>query len=337
MLNEHRIVQAPSFEDYENVQQWFQFFQDRYNRPNVGKKFFPVRVTNPKWLGNIHRAIEEFGWAFRYHNSAERIENIDKLMETAPEKHTIIFIKEFWRASKRLERKHVGGSYEQVPKTQNVSTSAQSMIGRFCDNYNYEGDELDPDLRPVHYGDKEAIEAYVEWFKKGCSYLDANYSSTRIKSKDGHVVAKESKVHASNMENLDAIEVPNGEDPNLAPHKRVPCIIPCTPEEIAEIGSRRGDRRHEKIREIIIRHLPDNPEFSETISGSPCIQVSTPKPETKRSYKIHIEDVVNAHTRDTPYGLMDCKDEHKFTTCWQVYIDIKDNHNRLCVLWQKFE
>jgi len=209
MLNEGRIIQAPLFDDYESVLEWFNFFNNRYLCSS--KKFFPIRI-NPKkhiWFGHIRRAALEFNWDIINHDSESRIEDIDEMMSHAPVKHTVILIKGFWRASKRLVRRHVGGSYEDVPKAQNDTSAAQGLIGRFCDNYEYEGDELDINLRPVHFGDKKSIIAYVNWFKNGCNFKEENYSCARIKSRNGCISAKATKIHPSNMLNLDAVEVHN--------------------------------------------------------------------------------------------------------------------------------
>jgi hypothetical protein len=75
-------------------------------------------------------------------------------------------------------------------------------------------------------------------------------------------------------------------------------------------------------------------EFLSIITGSSCFQISCPGVDTARSYKIHIEDVVNAFEDDRKYGVMDVKEEFKKKPCWQVYIDEKEN--RLCILWQVF-
>jgi len=207
MLNEDRIREAQPFNDYEYVKKWFEFFENRYR--NTSKKYFPIRVSNNEYLGNIRRSIVEFGWNELIHNSVTRVDNIDNVMREAPTRHTVILIKEFWRASKRLIRNHVGGSYEQRPKCTNVTSSSQALIARFCDNYEYEGDELNPDLRPIHFGDKKAIETYVEWFNNGCDYQTTDYKSSNIKSKNGYVESIESKVHHSNMMNLNAVDIEN--------------------------------------------------------------------------------------------------------------------------------
>jgi hypothetical protein len=282
---------------------------------------------------HIHRAIIEFKWSEKRHDSESRIEEIDEMMATAPTKHTIIFIKEFWRASKRLVRLHVGGSYEQVPKVRNVTTASQSTIGRFCDNFNYEGDELNIDLRPVHFGDRKSIEAYVEWFNNGCDFRKVDYASTRIKSFNGHVKAHPSKVHVSNMRNLDSVVVQNS-DPNI--HKRVPVVLQVTPEIIAQLKSKKD--REIKLRKFLVHELQSQEIYSEflgVITTSQCFQFSAPRDTTTRSYKIHITDVVVAFEEDRKYALLDMSDENlKKKSCWQVYMD--EHNNRLCILWQVF-
>jgi len=332
MLDENRILQAEPLSSLESVRELFQFFEDRYNGHK--KKFFPMRIRNEEWLGFIHIAIVEFGWEFLRHDSQQRVEDIDAIMATEPAKHTIIFIKEFWRASKRLVRTHIGGSYESTPRTRNVSTASQGLIGRFCDNFEYEGDELNPELRPVHFGDKTSIEAYVEWFNNGCDYRKVDYKSTKINSKNGHVKAKASKLHSTNFINLEAVEVQNN---NPDTYKRVPIVAQLTAELVQQIKEMNPEEKIKRIRKALQRTYATSTshrEFLAIISNSPCFQFSFPGVTTQRSYKIHIEDVVNAYKNKSNYGLMDCTEEHKKRSCWQVYIDEKEN--RLCVLWQVF-
>jgi hypothetical protein len=220
MLDENRILDAPEILSMEIALQILSMFQTRYE--GTTKKYFPFRIRGIAAKGFIHGAITRLGWGFIEHDSStsddkngpkyydasgEEITKVDYMMLTAPERHTIIFVKEFWRASKRLVRKHVGGSFVSKPKTQNTTAASQDLVARFCDNYNYDGDQNDPNYRPIHYTDKKAIEEYLNWFNHDCNYEIADYTSNRIKSSNGMVTAKPSKVHASNMQNLDSDNV----------------------------------------------------------------------------------------------------------------------------------
>ena len=187
-------------------------------------------------------------------------------------------------------------------------------------------------MRPVHFGDRESIDVYVQWFNEGCDFRKADYSSTRIKSSNGHVKAKPSKIHASNMLHLDTVHVQNN-DPNI--HKRIPLVLQTSAANIEKLKDMDKVKKVEFItKKLVFNYGTDESyaEFLSIITNSECVQISSPGFDTDRSYKIHVEDVVRAFEDDRKYGLMDLKEEFKKKTCWQVYIDEKEN--RLCILWQ---
>ena len=331
MLNENRIREAPLFNDYDVVKDWFKFFEDRYARTT--KKYFPVRVTKMDTKMYLRRACVEFNWEIKEHNSNERIMEIDNMMGEIPKKHTIILIKEFWRASKRLVRNNVGGSYEQKPKKRNDSTAAQSTIGRFCDNYEYAGDDLNPDLRPVHYGDKTAIEEYVNWFNNGCDFNLSNYTCTRITSKDGNVISTESKLHYTNFSNLEPVEDNNNNNNNNNRH--IPVIISgLNSTDIIFTKNISKQRRIEFIKDYLRnKSIEDNniKKLYDFINNPNVHCVKTSMPSEEASYKRHIIDVVNNSLSRTKSSL-DLKDTDKAKNNWQVFIDEKEH--RLCfVIW----
>ena len=203
MLNEERIIDAPNLEELNDCIKLLEFLDDRYE--NTTKKYFPFRVLDPVKIEKIKIVCEELGWNYMNHNSDERVYEIDLLMQNAPDKHTIIFIKGFWRASKRISMKHIGATYEPIPKKQDVSVTAQALTARFCDNYEYSGDQLDINLRPLHYCDKEAIEQYVEWFNNDCDFSTSKYKSQRITSNGkGRVNSKPTKVNSKVVSGFDS-------------------------------------------------------------------------------------------------------------------------------------
>tara|TARA_Y100000992_G_C21260701_1_gene491133 strand:+ start:180 stop:1838 length:1659 start_codon:yes stop_codon:yes gene_type:complete len=195
MLNEKRIIDVPNLEDLKDYYELLEFLDERYK--NSTKKFFPFRLLDQVKINILQNVCDDKDWNYLNHNSNERIDEIDTIMKNPPTKHTIIFIKGFWRASKRLLMKHVGATYEPIPRIRNVSVTAQALPARFCDNYEYSGDQLDINLRPLHYCDKGAIEQYVEWFNNDCDFSVSKYKSNRISSNGkGKVNAKPTKVNS---------------------------------------------------------------------------------------------------------------------------------------------
>jgi len=202
MLNENRIIDAPNLENIEDYYELLEFLDERYK--NTTKKYFPFRMLDPVKINILENVANDLDWDYLNHNSDERIDEIDNLMKNPPIKHTIIFIKGFWRASKRILMKHVGATYEPIPKQRDVSVTAQALTARFCDNYEYSGDQLDINLRPLHYCDKGAIEQYVEWFNNDCDFSISKYKSQRISSNgEGKVNAKPTKVNSKIVSGID--------------------------------------------------------------------------------------------------------------------------------------
>jgi len=205
MLDENRIRKTPNLTSYDQVLTLLQMWDARYT--TTTKKYFPMRIreTVVKW---IEEASKELGWAAPLrHDSACRIEDIDKQMRTAPSANQIILVKGFWRASKRLVRDHVGGSLETPAQKRNTTTTAQGLTARFCDTYTYSGDYLNPDLRPLHFCDVEAIKEYLNWFKHDLDFTKAAYSGSRITADGkGNVSAPPTKLHSSNTIGIEEIK-----------------------------------------------------------------------------------------------------------------------------------
>ena len=195
MLNENRIIDAHNLENIDDYYALLEFLDERYK--NTTKKYFPFRLLDPVKINILQNVCGNTDWNYLIHNSYERIDDIDTVMKNPPTKHTIIFIKGFWRASKRISIKHIGATYEPIPRKRDVSVTAQALTARFCDNYEYSGDQLDINLRPLHYCDKGAIEQYIEWFNNDCDFSVSKYKSNRISSNGkGKVNAKPTKVNS---------------------------------------------------------------------------------------------------------------------------------------------
>jgi len=231
MMDEQRIRDAPELNTIEAVENLLNIFETRY--AGHTKRFFPMRGLNDEVLDHIRTVAIRMGWKMMHHDSVDTIPNIDELMSNPPDKHTIISIKEYWRASKRLIRTHIGGTYEKAPKKRNTSATSQGLTARQCDNYTYEGDWLNPHLRPLHYCDIGAIEQYVDWFNHGCNYASGTYTSANIKSKNGRVKARASLVHPSNVYGLD--EVDSATDVEEVDHYQMSAIF--TLQEAMEWGN----------------------------------------------------------------------------------------------------
>jgi hypothetical protein len=160
-------------------------------------------------------ACREFGWEYEDHDSKNRVEDIDTVMEQAPLKHKIFFVKGFWRASKRPVRKNVGGTYESLTVKPDDTSKSQGLTARFCNTYDYDGEQVDPELRPLHFDDIGSIDRYIGWWEAGCDYNEAAYKAPRLRADgEGAVKHPKTKVDPDSVLGVETVE----EDPQV-PHQ----------------------------------------------------------------------------------------------------------------------
>lgn len=202
MLDDGRILKSPPIDTISKCEELLTTWTCRFDGKTA--KYFPCRISSTANRKNMISAARNLGWAEPLeHDSESRIEDIDEQMKAAPSKHTIIFIKGFWRASKRLIQTHVGGSYEQIPKgKKNTTATSQGLTARFCNTYDYVGDQIDQMYRPLHYCNVDSVKEYLNWIEKGANYKEADYTSAKITAKHGKVKSKPTKVHTSNVKGL---------------------------------------------------------------------------------------------------------------------------------------
>ena len=263
MLDEGRLLSAKDFDldKPEDAEKLIKLFDDRY-KDSLTKKYFAFRLGQSATArDNIRDACKKFGWAEpENHDSKDRVENIDAQMENAPLKHKVFFVKGFWRASKRLVRQHVGGTLEAPTARSDDTSKSQGLTARFCNTFDWEGEQTNVALRPLHFDDLDSINRYLAWWAAGVDYTQAAYSAPRMRSDgSGAVSAPKSKVHPDTVHGVEAVE----EDP--APAAPAPATPPR--QRVAHEGGRKSRRDYfrdhkefptaEAAREFYIRRFGD--------------------------------------------------------------------------------
>jgi hypothetical protein len=120
------------------------------------------------------------GWNVIKHDAVCRVKAMDTLLQTQPERPTIIIIKGFWRASKRLCQDWIGLTYDPPVTKVNVSAVIQGLVGRFCDNSSPRW-LTDSSIRPpIHLVPKGAVQTYLRWIVSGFKENDGGIRKTFI-------------------------------------------------------------------------------------------------------------------------------------------------------------
>lgn len=168
--------------DYDNLKinekEIFKSNINKYSKP----KYHIIRIRG-KASENFKKMIknlcgtENIG-IWKDHNEQNKIENFEDILKEEPEKHTFVFIKEFYRASKRLRlTKNIGLIIE--PSVNNdVTVTGQNLLARFFGYY--DDSELEFAEAPMFICNKECVDTYLE-FANNFTYDGIDYKSRKIK------------------------------------------------------------------------------------------------------------------------------------------------------------
>lgn len=149
----------------------------KYDSP----KYHIMRLSkHDKKADFVDKMISKNKWVLKTHTSKTR-ENTELLFETRPLQHTIIQIKGFWRAGKRLDDKHIGVMYEGPSDEPDVNVIAQSLAGRACGN----DKQIPSEQSPLIYCDKKSLQYYIKWYDGDGSFENIVYPSRHLNS-NGH-------------------------------------------------------------------------------------------------------------------------------------------------------
>ena len=174
-----------------------------------------IRVKSIKNVNKLRAELGNEGWLvidYDQESNKYRNQSIDDVIKTQPLEHTFWFIKDMFRASKRLRiNKHIGMVIEPFNK-EDVSVTAQGLIPRW---FGYYTDEDLIDCNIIFICNKKAVEKYKEFIKTG-TYDNINYRSRMLNSKKPkpthqypYIVQKESVSEFDERINISLDELQN--------------------------------------------------------------------------------------------------------------------------------
>jgi hypothetical protein len=265
MKNDGRLLNSKEFnlEKQEDAHRLLKIFDDRYKECPT-KKYFAFRISSDASRGNIRNACLRLGWDHENHDSKDRVEDIDAVMEKPPTKHKVFFVKGFWRASKRIVRKHVGGSYEAPTIRADDTSKSQGLTARFCSTFDWDGEQVVVGHRPLHFDDLESINRYLEWTRVGYDYTQAAYMAPRLRS-DGEGAVKHPRTKAADAGSVVVVEEDPAPASVVAPSRvrGAACQVPvvemtryyaCTPETFRVVARQAVAEAVQSLRARAVGH-----------------------------------------------------------------------------------
>ena len=201
--DKHALIELETGEDYLS----FQYLIDNNFIENYRSDTYLIehmeeditRYTTPRWhiirvhnrkqniLSKIYELNNKGLVNVIKHNSNSRIDKVNDILNTPPEKHTIIVIKEFYRASKRLRlTQHIGLVIEPPAKKSDDTVTAQGLMARFLAYYSPDELIFPGGQQPRLICNKSSVERYIT-FTHTWSYADIDYSSRKVNFNEGEL------------------------------------------------------------------------------------------------------------------------------------------------------
>lgn len=193
LLAEKRVLKA-SMSCEEDVSAILKTIQERW--PTT-PRYHIFRISDKmRDRSTLHDLIEANGYLCCEHNSANRIKEIDALLEVAPPHHHFIFIKGFWTASKTLNDKHIGVCYEAGNDN---TRAAQGLGGRLLGW----GKQRGPSAPLFFCSNPELIQVYQELMRNGCNYMQIKrWNALKLKRKGPVTKIVPSVINPAGVANL---------------------------------------------------------------------------------------------------------------------------------------
>ena len=201
-IRENRLHESYDLTNMNDLERLFDFIEDHFEEP----KYHILRLNGKKNLDALTHAItnaaKERGWRAHPHNSTNRMWDLDEIMKKAPDSHSIILIKEFWRAGKRLCDTHVGIVHEPRTLVEDTNVTSQGLVGRLCGNDKHKGKGA-----PHAFCNTSLICDYLAWIDaKGDYEAVKQYKSRNLTAKKGNVRSTASFTHYTNVEGVQEIQ-----------------------------------------------------------------------------------------------------------------------------------
>ena len=202
LIEEDRIFKTINFGNRDEID-IFLNHTDIWDTP----KYHIIRVYDKKSV-ILKEAILERGFDYEEHNSADRINDIDEVLNTEPRNHKFILIKNFWRAAKTLNDIHIGICYDS---SKDYTAVVQGLGGRLL-GYNRRRGPTAPRL----FTDVSVIREYQKFLINNATYTE--YKSVKLQVRDGILTKKiDTNIHPDGVigltVDLDALHV------NIVPPK----------------------------------------------------------------------------------------------------------------------
>jgi hypothetical protein len=153
---------------------------DNYENPRYHIIRTPNGFMADVVIENFKKNIDQDIQYYKYDKDSD-IKDINNILETKPQQHKYIFIKEKLRCAKTLSKTHLGVVYERYTKSPDDAVVIQGLIGR--------GTGYDDNSKSIYFTNIQSIEKYEKLW-------NSNFEDKTIKWKSKTTKRKNNLLHS---------------------------------------------------------------------------------------------------------------------------------------------
>jgi hypothetical protein len=293
-LVEGRIHPSYDLTNEDELEKLVAFMKRTYPTPRWHIVRLPAKSRkNGEFEEKLHQICAREGWNIEKHSANDRVGDIDYHMGMQPRQHTILLIKEFWRAGKRLNDTYMGVVHEPKTVSMDTNVTAQGLVGRLCGNDKQSGADSSH-----MFCDIDRIHEYLAWIDaRGDWSKVREYNSRCLTIKKGRVVV--SKPTFADLSDRSGDKKSSNNVPDECNPKTVPQVFNLTAEEYASFHKSGHGWNREAIFAAIKKYKP---KLVEQLRKLHQLQI-TESTTINDTYKKRIVDFVEAAKKNVPYTL----------------------------------
>lgn len=183
-IEQKRVKQFKDLTILDNVKEIKNDIEERYKTPRYHIIRVPSKRGNKDETNNQEKVINNFknifseGYNYNKNHLKMQKEDINKILENEPNKHTFIFICETQRCAKTQFKKYIGVSYERYTFKPDDSSIMQGSFGRLT-GYDDNGDS-------ICYTNIPSLENYIKLWDNDMVYKEGIVWNTKTTQYDKH-------------------------------------------------------------------------------------------------------------------------------------------------------
>ena len=183
----------------KNIGKVKKIISDKFEEPMYHIIRTPTGSAQSDVINNFKRVFGKDNIGIISYTQESNIDDINKILEKEPKKHTFIFIKEMLRCAKTIIKTYLGILYERDAKNPNDSVMIQGLLGRATG--------YDDNHKSIVFTNIVSIEKYERMWESEFKEEEVRWNSNTTKFKKNTLESKGTVLSPEKIDGMDSNDI----------------------------------------------------------------------------------------------------------------------------------